>query len=262
MISKREKWTDLSRYSVYEVSALLLLYVVIVWVLFPSIFISKSAVYFMLFLDFSAIIYYLYISPVYIHRDTLKKRGLGAKEHFYIRTDNLKDFYKGITLLFIASALAIILFSWYQHSPFFQHPNFTALLVKFIAYIFSATLQDLFFFSFLLLRLKEIITVNSGKFHQFLTAIILAILFMMYHYPNTPLMILSFCFAFIAGYRFYNYPNLFAVVTAHAILGTLLHRVNELHMKIGPLYELENNSSIIRFLIPPINAYLDHLWKN
>ena len=80
----------------------------------------------------------------------------------------------------------------------------------------------------------------------------------MMHLPNLPLMILTFVFAFYLGYLFYEAPNLYIIVIVHALLGTLLHRVYELHMKLGIYFGTEGYVS--RFIIPGANDLIGGRW--
>jgi hypothetical protein len=88
-----------------------------------------------------------------------------------------------------------------------------------------------------------------------------ATLFSVAHVPNMPLMFLTFIFAFYMGYLFCKIANLHVIVIIHALLGTLLHRVYELHMKIGIFYGIESQEGhLIRFLVPAVADLIGNRW--
>lgn len=59
--------------------------------------------------------------------------------------------------------------------------------------------------------------------------------------------------------QFYRTPNFFLLVCTHAILGTLLHRVYELSMRVGPFY-YNPDKYILRELFPPLAKLIGNLW--
>lgn len=244
-----------------ELSTLFTVYGVIIWLVIPRVFTSTIAFYTFYLLMASAILYYIFVSPLMIHKDTLERRGLGSREQFYLRTDNFYLAWWYIRTPLIITSAAIILVAWYNDSPFFIRPDWYALSLKFTIYLFSAFAQDILFFSFVLLRLKELITLRSDTLQNISVITLFATLFAFYHLPNIPLMILSFFFALALGQLFYKIPNLYVIVIAHALLGTLLHRVYELHMKVGLFYGIESQESfLMRNLIPIVNDIIGNRW--
>lgn len=243
---------------ILELSISIIIYWLITWVLVPNILISVASLSATLIILASATFYYLYISPTYIHEDTLESRGLGSQRNFVLLTDNFIYVWKIVFIPLLIICGAILFAAWQKNASFFVKPDWYALLLKFFFYLFSAFAQDIFFFSFLLIRLKEIITLKSNIFKQVTVVFIFALFFALFHLPNVPLMILTFVFAFYLGYIFYETPNLYIVVIVHALLGTLLHRVYELDIKIGVYYGTEGH--IFRFIIPMINDLIGGRW--
>ncbi len=228
------------------------------WVLIPYSIISVIYLSITLILLVSVAFYYLYISPSIIHQDLLKERGMGNVKHLFIRTDNFTHVGKFVLVPLLIICGSILFAAWYKKSNFFIEPDWYTLLLKLFFYFFSALIQDIFFFSFLLIRLKEFIVIKSNLLKHVVVVFIFSLFFSLFHLPNLPLMILTFIFAFWLGYIFYKTPNLYIVIIVHALLGTLLHRVYELHMKIGIFYGTEKH--IIRYTIPIINDIIGGRW--
>lgn len=249
------------RLILFELTTLIILYGVIVWVLVPNVFTSSIAFYLLFILAGSAIAYFLFISPLLFHEDTLEGRGLGPRNSFYIRTDN---FYRALSILLVPVIMIstiIIVAAWQNGSAFFVRPDWYAFSLKFSMYLFSAFAQDIFFFSFILVRLKDIITIDSETHKNIVVILLFSLLFTLFHLPNIPLMVLSFLFAIALGQLFYKVPNLHVVIIIHAILGTLLHRVYELHMKMGVFYGMESQQGyLMRYLLPIFDELIGNRW--
>ncbi len=246
--------------SVIELSTLVFSYYILIWVLFPRALNSTPIHIVILFWLAVIVLYTFYFSPIFIHKDTLVSRGLGPKEHLYFRIDNFIDFFKRVSNIFLLSFLLIVLFAWWKDSPFFTEFNWYAFVLKFTFYLFSALLQELLFFSFVFLRIEELVTSNSRYLHRFITVAIFSFIFMLFHLPNIPLMILSYFFAFVMGYYFYTYRNIYVIIPIHAILGTSLYIIYQLPMKIGSCYKIGKGCHFMRNLIPQINDLIGSLW--
>jgi len=235
-------------------------YYVIAWVLLPQTLESNLAFYSFVGLLSTAILYYLYISPT-LHQDSHEVRGIGSARKLFVRTDNFFSAWKMlfVPMLFIASI--IILAAWQKNTHFFSTPDWNGIFIKFILYLASAFMQDILFFSFILIRLKDLVSLKSAQLKKIVVVVIFAMLFAAVHMPNLPLVSITFIFALWLGYVFYTVANLHAIVIVHAILGTLLHRVYELHMKIGILYGTDPQQvHFTRFLIPAVNDLIGSRW--
>jgi len=244
-----------------ELSGLFTLYGVIIWIIIPKVLTSTITLYAYYILMSSAIVYYLFISPFRVHEDTLEERGLGPGKRFFLRTDNFATAWQHIRIPLVVTSSAIILVAWLRGSTFFITPDWYALSLKFSFYLFSAFAQDILFFSFVLLRLKEIIYIRSDTLKNIVVITLFATLFTLYHLPNIPLMVLSFFFALAFGQLFYKIPNLYVVVIAHAFLGTLLHQVYELHMRMGSFYGADTPQSLLmRNLLPFVDEIIGNRW--
>ncbi len=228
-------------YIIIELTIIILLYVIIMWILIPITFMSSVSLYILLILFSSTVVYYFFISPFYIHKDTLKERGLGKRKFFYIRIDNFNKAWHSLYMPLAIISIIIIFVAWKKDTSFFIEPDWNSLFFRFLIYLVSAFFQDIFFFSFIFIRLKELVIMESNFHKRITVTLFFAIIFTIFHLPNIPVMILTFIFAFWLGYQFYKIPNLAVVVIVHAFLGTLLHFIYELHMKVGVFYGFEGN---------------------
>ena len=244
-----------------ELITLIALYFVMTWVLVPQVFISSAVLFTFVFTLMGMTFYYLYLSPVLLHQDTLQTRGFGPKKSLYVRTDNFLEAWRLLWIPMLASGSLIVLAAWQKNAVFFIAPDWYALFLKLTFYLFWAFIQDILFFSYVLTRLKDLINIPSFHYQKITVVFLFAALFALVHLPNIPLMGLTFIFAFWLGYVFYSVPNLTVIVIVHALLGTLLHRVYELHMKVGLFYGAESGQGyFFRFLIPGIKELIGNRW--
>ncbi|PIF04213.1 MAG: hypothetical protein CSA86_02520 [Arcobacter sp.] len=211
----------------------------------------------LVFICIVSFILYVLFTPRYFHNETFEDRG--------INFSCIKNGWKNYLLSFIVGL--IIVLSMIYHKSLYEKIiiDYYALFLKYFFYFLSAFAQALIFFSFLLLRIKEI--VNNNKiiqniyYKKIITIFVFSSLFALFHYPNWTLAFLSFFFALIGSWIFYTKPNIFLLVFIHATLGALLHRVYHLHMKIIFLYgHTEANYSFFRKLIPGIEQLIGTKW--
>ncbi|PID47439.1 MAG: hypothetical protein CR967_04375 [Proteobacteria bacterium] len=200
---------------------------------------------------------YIIITPLYFHKETFEKRGLciskiknGWKEYLF-------SFMFGLTIL------SSMIYYKSLHEEIVV--DYYGVFLKFSVYLVSAFAQAVIFFSFIFFRIKNIVNC-SNKFKNYyskkiITITILSILFAVFHYPNWTLAFLCFCFAMVIGWVYYSKPNIFLITIIHATLGTLLHRVYQLHMKILFTYgHQEPHYSFFRKLTPWIEQLIDNRW--
>lgn len=238
-------------------------YFLFLWVIAPNLAI-KGLVPFANILLFSFIIYFIYISPALIHGDSLAARGLGQWQTLFVRIDNLSNaakYYFGLAAIGggIIFVVALIFkpkvfsdFSWY------------ALRIKLGVYFLHALGQDLLFLSFFLPRLRNICAFAAAcgpLRHQFLKNNSLTVsfgcatLFAIYHIPNLPLILLVFLFGFALAYIYCHVPNLILATITHTILGTMLHRLLEMNLYVGPFY-WHTDKSVYRTLFPALREII------
>lgn len=250
-----------ARLIILEVGALSILYFIIAWVLIPQVLISKMMLYILMIVVGIAALYYVYVLPSLFHQYTLEERGIGSRKNFFVRTDNFLEAWRLLLIPMLVMGVSIILAAWQKNTNFFFELDWVAFFLKFFMYLFHALVQDILFFSYILIRLKDLVLIESDHYKKILVVFLFATLFAAIHLPNIPLMILTFIFAFWFGYLFYSVANLHVIIIIHAFLGTLLHRVYELHMKIGIFYGIESQEGyLIRFLIPAIGDLIENRW--
>jgi hypothetical protein len=208
--------------------------------------------------------YIAYASPVLIqgHRATL--RGLGRWTTCFVRLDNLRSAAPGYGALLVSGALGMLLYLVLFDSGRLDQVNWEGFSVKLVAHTPFVIVQDLFFFSFLLLRIDQVCSATTNPFagagqpihrHRLRVALWFALLFALFHLPNPPLMLLSLLFGAPAAWLFLARPNLAALAVCHLLLGTFLHRVVELHTRIGPFY-WDPDHHIVRRLFPLLDAFI------
>ncbi len=252
---------DRRRIAAYELLTLAGLYYAVAWIIIPRAMTSGAGVAGLFLSVVASAFYYLYYSPVAVHRDTLAQRGLGPATSGFIRTDNLVAAIRMALPVTGVAALAIVAAALGRNPDLFLDLDWQAFGLKFLFYLFSAFFQDLLFFSFVLLRLGEIMAAGSGALGRFALLSVFSLLFALVHLPNTPLMALSFAFAFVFGHLFCRTPNLAVIIAAHALLGTLLHRIYELNMTAGIFYGAPPHSRyLLRHLIPLLNEIIGNRW--
>ena len=244
-----------------ELTVLTALYFVITWMIVPQVFTSNAALFTFVLMLVSMTFYYFYVSPTLLHQDSLETRGLGARKYLYVRTDNFLEAWRLLWIPMVVTGSLIVLAAWQKNTVFFIAPDWYALFLKFMFYLFSAFIQDILFFSYILTRLKDLVLIDDSHYKKIIVVLLFSALFSLIHLPNIPLMGLTFLFSFWLGYVFYSTPNLTVIVIVHALLGTLLHRVYELHMKIGMFYGVESHQGyFFRFLIPGIRELISNRW--
>ncbi len=244
--------------SIIEISISIFIYYIIIWHL--SYHLNNPLLWqIILFLLFSsiAIYYLLFISPKF-YNETNEDRGIGKAKNLFFPIDNFLSSASSyiLTLVIFLFILIVMTFIKYNHQHF--EINYLSILLKFIFYLFSATAQTLIFFSFLLLRIQYIINYFNYKQQKYIVLILFSIMFSLFHYPNYIICIFTFFFAFILGFIFIEKRNIAWIIIIHAILGTFIHRVYQIDMKIGVFYG--TNYSFFRKIIPQIDALIGNLW--
>jgi hypothetical protein len=248
-----------------EVAASTALALVAVWILAPRLHLAGMVTLVYLAGAFTAL-YGLYISPVIIHGDPAGVRGLGTWRTCFVRTDNLRAaslVYGGFTAgTLIAIVAWIAIFDPARAGQIY----WKSVPVKFALYLVSATVQDLFWLSFILVRLKGVFSKDgraSEGMPQPLAQVAICALcagqFVLYHAPNLPLMGASLVAGLIISRLYLSIPNLLAAALSHAVIGTALHRIVGLCMRSGPFYE-DQTVYPLRTLFPFTKNIIRDMW--
>ncbi len=258
--------SSLHRYRLawFEIFLLVCLYFLFVWIAPGIYFTDTFPKITLLLLLLLAATYFAYLSPK-IHSNSLAERGMGQGRRLFIKCDSLKTdsraygLFALICLAFLGCAIAL------KSSQGPLVIDYYAFGLKYALYIMSASFQDTVFFSFLLLRIKFLISCHlsaeQDRNRQILTSFLLAAVFGLAHAPNWPLLKFTFVFAFGLAWIFYRRPNLFLAVMCHAFFGAVLHRIVQLHMKFGLFYgQTEADASFIRKVIPGLEVLIGNRW--
>lgn len=254
-----------SNIALLEVSVSIVAYMVIAWFFIPRFILQISRLLPFVYVSLAIVtLYILFISPK-LHKETLSDRGIGTYRTFFIRTDNFFPSVYYYALLTLLALPVFIVTYWLKCFVNGYEIEANGFWIKLFFYLFSATAQDIFFFSFLMLRIDYILAHwLRGHRLKYTTLVLFAVLFALSHLPNPSLMLMSGIFAFVAGWIFYdtNKRNLLLIVLMHASLGTILHRVYRLNMKIGVFYPegFHGKEHIARELIPYVKELIGNMW--
>ncbi len=238
-------------------------YYVFLWVIAPNLA-TNGLIPFSKILLFAFILYFIYLSPVLIHKDSLAARGLGGWRTAFIRIDNLSAASKYYLSIAVCGGMLITFATAMLNPLVFSTFSWYALRLKLGLYFMHALAQDLLFLGFILPRIKAVFAlsaVSSPLNNQWINAktplvsLVCAILFASFHIPNLPLMLLVFVFGFTIAYLYLHFPNLALAVITHTILGTMLHRVLEMNLYVGPFY-WHTDKSAYRTLFPALRELI------
>jgi membrane protease YdiL (CAAX protease family) len=249
--------TPLRRIALGEVLTLTIVYAAGLWWLGPQLGLS-------LWLDtlyslgaIALAVYFGVVSSVYVHDDAPPMRGLGPPRAGFIRLDNLRQALRNFAVPTVIGAIGIVGVVLVNHPHRFVQLDWSAVALKLTLYVVSALLQGLLVFAWLLPRLQDILP-KSGNEHRdrLVVSVGLAVLFALSHLPNIPMILLTFAWGLVMGWLYQRTPNLYAAALCHALLGTLLHRVLALSMRIGPFY-WESDQYILRTLLPFVREWIN-----
>lgn len=260
------RWHLLRLISLLEALITSLGFFVIVWLVGPGL--GQNGLGPVLIAVLALFFFYIaYLSPVLIHKDSLKERGLGTWKTLFVRTDNLATAFWPYFWLALTGGIAIITIALVSDPDIFSKIVWKAFFLKLALYIFNAFGQGLLFLSFLLTRLRVLFPVSQGVDdqrratlqHQLVVSLMCALFFSISHLPNFPLMIVTLFMGFAVSWIYYRTPNLLLAAVAHATIGTLLHQVLQMHMRIGPFY-WENEKYVFRTLFPVLREIIGDLY--
>lgn len=251
--------------SMLELAALAFLTWLFLWVMGPRITMFNTFWIACAFLGF--IFYIAYISPVLIHADNQLNRGLGRWQTLYVRTDNFKPALRRFSQITIFGGASIIFAALFKNPNIFQDIGFKVIFLKLSLYLVFSAVQGLIII-FILMRLADILFCdpfqNRGDQHgknreRILISVFITSIFSLMHMPNLPLMGITALITPVIFWQFYQTPNFFLLVCTHSILGTLLHRVYELPMRVGPFYTLPDQY-LLREVFPLLGRIIGNAW--
>jgi hypothetical protein len=250
-------------WGILEISVLSIFFFSFLWLLGPRIetipFMHLG--YWMLVI--SGGIYLLWISPVLLHRDPPEWRGWGGRGPDGHCPGAFKHAWRDYLVFTVIGAAALLAYAWRAEPDKLIHVDWYGVKIKFIGYGGFGGAEDALFFGFVLLRFRTMIPLTAGSRsalqHRFLVAMATASLFAACHFPNKPLMAISLLGGFCGSWIFYLRPNILLIGLGHAVIGTLLHRVVQLYMRIGPFYA-HPELHILRHVVPGLRGFAGDLF--
>ncbi|MDZ4198590.1 MAG: hypothetical protein U1E27_04800 [Kiritimatiellia bacterium] len=199
------------------------------------------------------VLYAGYLSPVFLHQDSLERRGLGSLRTAFVRTDNFFPAARRFGWMTFWIGFGLIGWALIRNPRVFFEIRPEAVVLKFGFYLISAFVQGLILIGFLMNRIADLFPVREGdpasfRRGRFGTSLVTGLIFAAFHLPNPPLMILTFLMGSSMIWISYTTPNLVVMAGCHALLGTILHRVVQIHMRIGPFYHRPDVYAIRHFI--------------
>jgi membrane protease YdiL (CAAX protease family) len=246
-----------------EMLALAAVFYTGMWFVGPHVQDHKAARLFILVLVPVAGAHIIWFSPMVLHRDPPELRGWGRRTSEHALAGSWRRAWRPYALLTATMAAVLLVFALVLRPAGFANLNWRAAALKFLLYIPYGTAQSIVFFGFIQARMASLIpypsTALAEERHRLLVTVSTAALFSLTHLPNLPLM----SFALVAGmswsWLFRKAPNIVLLGLSHATLGTILHRVVELPMRVGPFYA-EPDRYIMRNAIPGLKALIGDLY--
>lgn len=221
-------------------------------------------------------LYFAVVSPWLIHRDNLASLGLGPWGQLTIRKDNLQASVVEYGRISLALGIAILFAALLRGNEHLRTFSIEQTVTKFLAYLVSASVQDYLAFAWGTRRIGDLyravrllavradrgphraLSRNLTRQHELATVritVATALVFALGHLPNLPLMLVALVWASLIVPAWRRTPNLWVLVVCHATLGTLLHRVLGLNMRVGPGY-LNPSSHFLRKLLPLLSDFM------
>jgi hypothetical protein len=195
---------------------------------------------------FSAeIIYLVYVSPVWLHRDSLPDRGLGTWRTFFVRTDNLGPAARSFFWLALAGTAVILLLATIWKPGWTARLDWQACVIRSRSYLISVVVQALILVGFGLPRLESLLMPTSGPgqsaatgapSRRLLVSLVVAILFGSLHAPYLPLVALAAAFGFAVAWLSLRTPNVLAVACCQFVLGLQVNLILGLSMRVGAFH--------------------------
>jgi hypothetical protein len=212
--------------------------------------------------------YVTYLSPVWLHRDSLAERGVGSWRSGFVRTDNLRPAAARFAWLAAAGSLVILLAAAVWNPGWVERASWKAWAVRLFFYALSSSAQVAVFLGFGLVRLRKLLAASpstaaapTGPSRQqvLLVAAVAALVFSGLHAPDPAAVALTAVFGFFGAWISVRTPNLFAAAACQTLLGLLVHRVLELHLQIGGFY-YHPDIHPVRMVVPFAERLIGNLY--
>ncbi|MFU8779599.1 MAG: lysostaphin resistance A-like protein [Kiritimatiellia bacterium] len=208
-------------------------------------------------------LYYFWYSPVHLHGDTSFERGFIWGGHSGTEPGVWRNAYRPYAGFTLVGVIVLIIWAWQRDPNFIVNTNWKSFGIRLPGYVVSAFAQAMFFYGFILTRLRHMIPDSAGSGaawrHRLSVALVATICFAAFHLPNPLLMAVTAIAGFFWAWIFYRYPNLLLLALSHAVLGNLLHRVVQVHMRTGPFYG-QPDRHVIRHIIPGLRGIIGDMF--
>lgn len=208
-------------------------------------------------------IYLLWISPLVLHMDKPEIRGWQLFRKGPDNPGSLKNAWPVYMVVTCIGAVVLTGYALYVHQGVFPHLDTKAMAVKLSVYLSWAVIQGIVFFGFILVRLRGVVGVFTGGentlSHCGAVVVLTAIIFAAFHFPNPELTVFAFLAGIIWAWIFYHRPNIVLMGLSHAFLGTMLHHVVQLYMRIGPFYQ-NPEANIVTHIVPGLSRLMDYIF--
>lgn len=207
-------------------------------------------------------IYLLWISPVLLHRDKPETRGWILMGREGRRPGSLKNAWPFYAALTLVGVVLLLVYAVVINGGMPPQINEKSMALKFLVYLGWAFVQGVFFYNFILVRLRGVVRFitrqSNTLLHCGVVVVLSAALFTLFHVPNIPLMMFAFPAGIVWSWMFYQRPNIMLMVLSHAVLGTTLHQVVQLHTRIGPFYA-NPDANMLGHIIPGLSRIIGYV---
>lgn len=230
--------------SLIELSLLVLTFLSAVWIL-PALLPRFTFAVIDIILIGCGLLYVTWVSPVFVHGDSLAERGLGSPSTWFVRTDNLRTAAGRFGLLTLAGIVVLLLLAEWRNPGWLGRADWRSWAVRLLFYSASACLQAVVFVGYLLVRMKRVVGpaarasgagAGGNTTGRLTIAVLAAALFAVVHAPGLLLMLLTAGFALATAWISLRTPNVAAAAFCQAVLGLVVHRGLELPLRIGYFY--------------------------
>ena len=205
----------------------------------------------------------LWVSPVLLHADPPALRGWGRRRGDTPDPGSFRNAWRVYAAFTLVAATLLVSFAVLTDPTLTVRISWIALGMKFLGYLVFGVVQAFVFFGFVLTRVRTIIPMPSRPTsrwrHRLAVAAVTAVVFAGLHLPNQPLAALALAAGFCWAWIFYQRPNVLLLGISHAVLGTILHRVVQLYMRIGPFHS-EVDGYVLRTVVPGLTELIGDLF--
>jgi hypothetical protein len=250
-------------WGIVEISGFAILFFAGNWLMGPSIANSLLLVLLFWVLFIAGTFYLLWISPVKLHGIRWKEWGWNISLSDDSHPGSLRNAFPTYLAITCIVSTIFILYVILITPETLERANLQAVAVKFGGYLFFGTAQSILFFGFIMIRLKNVISrkleFGRANLQLFSTVFLTAAIFSIFHLPNTPLMGITFLGGLIWAWLFYEKPNILLMGVSHAIIGTILSQVVQMHTRIGPFYNNPDHY-FLREVVPGLKQLIGDLF--